>query len=59
MVFPVCYSDRHFVNTLPVMITNILVENRKRKEIEIIEHLPVFSISDTQDSHHTIGGGVR
>ena len=35
--FPVCYSDRHFMNSSP---DKILFENRIRKEFEILEHLP-------------------
>ena len=28
--------------SIPALITNILVENRKRKLLEILEHLPYF-----------------
>ena len=37
MIFPVCYSDKHFVNSM--LITNIRFENRKRKVFKILEHL--------------------
>ena len=36
-VFPVCYSDKRFVNFSPE--TQILYENRKRKVLEILEYL--------------------
>ena len=39
-VFPVCYSDKHFVNS--ALITNILFENRERKVLEVLDHLPVL-----------------
>ena len=35
--FPVCYSDKRFVNSRPK--TNILFENRNIKGFEIVEHL--------------------
>ena len=35
-VFPVCYSDKHLVNS------SILFENRKDKVFENLEHLPRF-----------------
>ena len=37
--FPVCYSDRYFVNSN--LITNTLFENRMRKMLGILEHLPL------------------
>ena len=36
-VFPVCYYDKHL--SFPVLITNILLENRKRKVLKYLEHL--------------------
>ena len=36
--FPVCYLNKHFVNSSPD--NNILFENTKRKVFEILEHLP-------------------
>ena len=36
--FPVCYSDMYFVNYSPD--NQQLVKNRKRKVLEILEHLP-------------------
>ena len=39
-VFPVCFLRS--ILWVPAMITNILLENRKRKMFEILEHLPLF-----------------
>ena len=50
-VFPVCYSDKHFVNSSP---ETILFENRKRKVFEFVELLPYKQYrcrSDFPDRH--------
>ena len=40
-VFPVCYSDKHFMNSSPEK--KHLLEYRKRNVFEILEHLPLLS----------------
>ena len=39
-VFPICYSDKKFVNSSSETVTNILFENRKKKMFKILKHLP-------------------
>ena len=39
MVFPVCYSGKHFLNSSPV--NQHCFENRTRKVFKTLEHLPL------------------